>query len=109
MEIKKAKRQQRKLKMNIQGVSGSGKTYTALMIAKTLGDRVLLIDSEHASASIYSDKFDFDILELENLELDTYFKAISLVKSMYKIKSSLQAFVLVKNISSNLFIYFLFL
>ncbi len=78
MEIKKAKRQQRKLKMNIQGVSGSGKTYTALMIAKTLGDRVLLIDSEHASASIYSDKFDFDILELENLELDTYFKAISL-------------------------------
>lgn len=78
MEIKKAQRQQRKLKMNIQGVSGSGKTFTALMIAKTLGEKVLLIDSEHASASIYSDKFDFDILELENLELDTYFKAIQL-------------------------------
>lgn len=81
MEIKKAKRIQRKLKMNIQGVSGSGKTYTALMIAKEQGEKVLLIDSEHASASIYSNQFDFDILELDNLELDTYFKAIKLAST----------------------------
>lgn len=48
--------------MAIQGASGSGKTYSALAIAKYLaeGGPIALIDTER-SASLYSDVVDFDV------------------------------------------------
>lgn len=63
--FKKAERKKVKLKLAITGPSGSGKTYSALRLAKGLGGKVAVIDTENGSASLYSDRFEFDVLELE--------------------------------------------
>lgn len=65
--FKKAVKYQAKLRMAIAGPSGSGKTYTALAVATKLASsgRVAVVDTEHGSASKYSDIFDFDVLDLE--------------------------------------------
>ena len=59
------------------GPSGSGKTYTALRIASGLGGRIAVIDTERGSASKYSDRFSFDVLDLAQKDIDTYVAAIS--------------------------------
>lgn len=63
--FEKATRKKSKLRLALCGVSGSGKTTAALQIAKGLGGRTALIDTESRSASLYADQFDFDALELE--------------------------------------------
>lgn len=65
MKFQKAERKRAKLRLALTGPSGSGKTYGALMLAKGLGGRVAVIDTEHGSASLYSHLLDFDVLELE--------------------------------------------
>ena len=60
----KAVRKKSKLRLGLTGPSGSGKTYGALMIAKGLGGKVAVIDTETGSASLYSHLLDFDVLEL---------------------------------------------
>lgn len=60
MVFKKATRQNATIKLAITGTSGSGKTYSALLIAKGLGGKTALLDTEYGSASLYADKFDFD-------------------------------------------------
>jgi KaiC/GvpD/RAD55 family RecA-like ATPase len=60
----KASKRQSKARIVITGPTGSGKTYSALSIASALGKRVAVIDTEQGSASLYSDQFDFDVLEL---------------------------------------------
>jgi hypothetical protein len=62
--FKKATRKQSKLRLALTGPSGSGKTYSALMLAKGLGGKTAVIDTERGSASLYSDKFEFDTLDL---------------------------------------------
>jgi len=64
LSFSKAQRKQVKLKLAITGPSGSGKTYSALLLASGLGKKIALIDTENDSASLYSDKFDFDALNL---------------------------------------------
>lgn len=63
--FKKAERKKVKIKLAITGPSGSGKTYSALRIAKGLGGKIAVIDTENGSASLYSDRFQFDVLELK--------------------------------------------
>jgi len=46
------------------GPSGSGKTWTSLEWATILGQKIAVVDTERGSASLYSDKFGFDVLEL---------------------------------------------
>lgn len=58
-EVKKAKRQRRPLKVSMEGLSGGGKTYTALrlaydMIRRGIGKRLVILDSENESASLYA-------------------------------------------------------
>lgn len=65
MSFQKAEKKQAKLKLAITGPSGSGKTYSALRLAKGMGGRIAVIDTENKSASLYADKFDFDVLEIE--------------------------------------------
>ena len=58
-EIRKAQRQGARLLLQLSGVSGSGKTYTALQLAYGLAgdnaDKVVLIDTENRRGSLYAD------------------------------------------------------
>lgn len=75
----KAKKSQRKLKLALCGVSGSGKTYTALTLAKGIcpeGKRVFVMDSEKHSSSLYADRFDFDVLDMSNHDPREYMRMI---------------------------------
>lgn len=62
--FKKAERKQAKLRLALSGPSGSGKTYGALLIAKGLGGKIAVLDTERGSASLYADLVDFDVVEL---------------------------------------------
>jgi AAA domain len=74
--FKKAKRFKSKLRMAIIGPTGSGKTYSSLKIAKGLGSKIALIDTEHGSASKYSHICDFDVVELDSFNPERYIRAI---------------------------------
>ena len=62
--FKKATKMQAKLRLALTGTSGSGKTTGALMIAKGLGGKIAVLDTERGSASLYADQYDFDVVEL---------------------------------------------
>jgi hypothetical protein len=62
--FQKAVRKNVKLKLAITGPSGSGKTYSALRLAAGMSKKVCVIDSENKSASLYADKFNFDVCEI---------------------------------------------
>jgi hypothetical protein len=72
----KATKEQAKLKLAIFGPSGSGKTFTALRLATGLGGRIAFVDTERGSASKYADRFEFDVLNLEQTDIATYCAAI---------------------------------
>ena len=74
--FKKATKEQAKARIALVGPSGSGKTYTGLQAAAELGDRIAVIDTERGSASKYAGIFEFDVLELDTFEPDTYVEAI---------------------------------
>lgn len=61
----KAERKKSKLRLALTGASGAGKTYSALLVAKGLGGKIALIDTERGSASLYCDVANFDVLELD--------------------------------------------
>lgn len=62
--FKRATKAQAKARLLFSGASGSGKTTAALTVAAQLGKRIAFIDTEAGSASLYADRFDFDVLEL---------------------------------------------
>jgi hypothetical protein len=67
MTFSKAARKKAKLRLALTAPSGAGKTYSALLLAKGLGGRIALVDTEHESASLYSGLPglpDFDSLSL---------------------------------------------
>lgn len=79
--FKKAERKLAKLKLAITGPSGSGKTFSALRLAKGMGGKVAVIDTENGSASLYSDQFEFDVLELTPpFTTEKYIKAVELAE-----------------------------
>lgn len=65
MKFHKASRQKAKLRLALTGPSGAGKTYGALQVAKGIGGRIAVIDTERGSASLYSHLVEFDALELD--------------------------------------------
>lgn len=68
MELRKATRTKAKIRLGLSAVSGGGKTYTAILIAKglTKGDlsKVAIIDTEHGSADLYAHLGDYNVLPL---------------------------------------------
>jgi nucleoside-triphosphatase THEP1 len=76
MEFKRAEKSQSKLRAAIFGPPGSGKTMTALRMATGMGGKIALIDSEHKTASKYSDRYVFDVINLENKSIEEYTEAI---------------------------------
>lgn len=85
--FKKATKQKSKFKIALTGPSGAGKTYSALRIAKGIGGKVAVIDTENGSSNFYSDNFDFDVLDLRPpYTTEKYIDAINAaVKSGYDI------------------------
>ena len=76
--FKKAKRTQSRLRLGLIGPSGSGKTMSSVRIAEGLADggKIALIDTEHSSASLYSDVVSFDVCNLDSYEVENYIAAI---------------------------------
>ena len=64
IEFKKAVRGAVPLLLGIVGPSGTGKTFSALRLAKgmqrVIGGRIKVVDTEHGRAKQYADYFDFD-------------------------------------------------
>lgn len=88
--FKKATKQDIFLKCALMGPAGSGKTYTALKIAKALvdvsGGEIAAIDTERGSMKKYSDLFTFDVVEFDNYAIQNYIKAIQVAeKEGYKV------------------------
>ena len=82
MEIKKSQKQQVKLRLGISGVSGFGKTYSALQLAYGMTQdwsKVAIIDTENSSASLYSDLGNYNVLDLQApYNPERYIQAIEL-------------------------------
>jgi hypothetical protein len=67
------------------GISGGGKTYSALSIASHLGKSIAHIDTEHGSASKYADLFTFDTCELTSFHPQNYIDAINAASGSYDV------------------------
>lgn len=91
MAFKKATKAQSKLRLALCGLAGSGKTYSMLSIASAMGaemrrlghgdGRIGLLDTEHRSAELYADKFDFDVMPMDNHSPRTYVDGIKEAES----------------------------
>lgn len=65
IEIRKAERVKSKLRLGLAGPAGSGKTMSALKVAKGLGGPVCLIDTERGSGDLYANLYDYSVITLE--------------------------------------------
>lgn len=65
ISIRKAKRSATKLRLLLTSPSGGGKTYGALLLAKGMGGKTVVIDTEQGSSDIYDDLHEFDVVDLE--------------------------------------------
>lgn len=65
LTIRKAERRKAKLRLGIAAPSGSGKTYSALLLALGIGGKVGLIDTEHGSGDLYAHLGEYDIIGIE--------------------------------------------
>lgn len=67
MEIVHATKNKLKARVAIDGPTGAGKTLTSLYLARALAGptgKIIGIDTERGSMRLYSDKVDFDVIEL---------------------------------------------
>lgn len=64
IQIRKARRSATKLRLLLTGPSGSGKTWGALQIAKGLGGKTMVIDTEEGSSDLYDHLHEFDVIDL---------------------------------------------
>jgi hypothetical protein len=82
MHLQTAKRHQVKLKISLAGASGSGKTYSALLLAYGLCNdwsKVAVIDTENYSASFYAHLGSFKVVNLTSpFSPEKYIEAIRL-------------------------------
>jgi len=82
-EVRKARREGARLLIQLSGISGSGKTYTALQLAYGLAgkdaDKIVLIDSENRRGSLYANALpqQFNIIDFYSpFSPDRYIAAI---------------------------------
>jgi hypothetical protein len=68
MNLQQAERKQAKIKLGLQGPAGSGKTYSALLIAFGMTkdfSKIAVIDTENHSADLYAHLGAFNVLALD--------------------------------------------
>lgn len=81
--FKKASTHNLKLRLALFGASGSGKTFTSLLVAQGLGDKIALIDTERGSGSKYASRMqkeynvEYDVCTLDDFGINAYVKAIN--------------------------------
>lgn len=73
----KAERKKAKLRLALTGVSGCGKTYSALRIATGMGGKIAVIDTENDSSSLYASEFSFSSINLDDHSPEGYIQAIN--------------------------------
>lgn len=66
-----------KARLAFEGVAGGGKTYSALAVASHLGKTTGLIDTEHSSALLYADLFDFQHLPIDRYAPEALVEALA--------------------------------
>lgn len=80
MNLRQSSKKQAKIKLALQGCAGSGKTYSALLLAHGLCNdwtKIAVIDSENGSADLYAHLGTYNVLNLsENFTPETYIEAI---------------------------------
>lgn len=85
MKIEKAQRQNVKIKLGLQGSSGCGKSYSALLLAFGITNdwaKIVVIDSENKSIQLYSHLGDFNVLSLSPpYSPEVYIEALNLCKN----------------------------
>lgn len=64
-QVRKAKRSATKLRLLLTSPSGGGKTYGGLLLAKGIGGRTVVIDTEQSSSDIYDNVHDFDVVDMQ--------------------------------------------
>jgi len=79
MPFRKAEKTGFKIRLAICGPTGSGKTKTALKIAKAIGGPIGVIDAERESSLRYADEFDFDI---DSFEADSDFSPLTFTRKI---------------------------
>lgn len=78
MGFQRAQRRKAKLRLAISGSSGSGKTYSSLLIAKGIGGKIAMIDTENGSGELYANLCDYDVMQIgAPFTVDKYINAIS--------------------------------
>jgi len=65
ISIRKAKRSATKMRLLLTSPSGGGKTYSGLLLAKGLGGKTVVIDTEEGSSDLYDQLHDFDVVDLK--------------------------------------------
>ncbi|MGV0939409.1 ATP-binding protein [Empedobacter sp. ULE_I140] len=69
MQLRKSERKKAKIKMALQGSSGSGKTYSSLLLAQGITNKdfskIAIIDTENGSADLYAHLGDYNVLALQ--------------------------------------------
>lgn len=80
MQFVPAKKVKTFLRLGIVGPAGSGKTYSALAIARAMfpNGKIALIDTEAGSASLYGDIFNFETMVLADFHPRNYVDGIKL-------------------------------
>ncbi len=78
ISIRKARRSATKLRILLTSPSGGGKTFGALLLAKGLGGRTVVIDTEEGSSDLYDELHEFDVIDLKPpFTPERYVEAIS--------------------------------
>ncbi len=78
ISIRKAKRSATKLRILLTSPSGGGKTFGGLLLAKGLGGKTVVIDTEEGSSDLYDELHEFDVIDLKPpFTPERYIEAIS--------------------------------
>lgn len=86
MNLRQSSKKQAKIKLALQGCAGSGKTYSALLLAHGLisdWSKIAVIDSENGSADLYANLGNYNVLPLQdNFTPETYIEAIKICEGV---------------------------
>lgn len=70
IQIRRAIRHKKRARVALQGATGSGKTYSALRMARGLAGpegMIVVLDTEHSSAELFADVAEFDVIDMAEL------------------------------------------